>query len=78
VLRDLEDEAVALAVDLERVEDLRKLLIELALFSSLDNGLCCWGALERRMQFSQHGLSKGRGKKISQEGKSLPPNDFSA
>jgi hypothetical protein len=33
MLRDLKDEAVALAVDLERVEDLGKLLIELVLFS---------------------------------------------
>jgi hypothetical protein len=35
VLSDLEDEAVALAVDLEGVEDLGKLLIELILFSSM-------------------------------------------
>jgi hypothetical protein len=41
VLRDFEDEAVALAVDLEGVEDLGELLIELVYFSSYEDDEVC-------------------------------------
>jgi hypothetical protein len=55
VLRDLEDEAVALAVDLEGVEDLGKLLIELLLFLSMMFDCVVGRACSKRKErFSQH------------------------
>ena len=48
VLRDLEDEAVTLAVDLEGVENLGKLLIELVLFSLMMFDDVVWGGCKRK------------------------------
>jgi hypothetical protein len=56
VLRDLEDEAVALAVDLEGVEDLGKLLIELLLFLSMMFDCVVGRACSKRKERNFHNM----------------------